>query len=407
MKIILLSFLYEPEIGGGAAVVVNQLAHLLEQKSHSVVVITTWKGNKVKTEYIDGIKIIRIPPKNLYWVGNKDDQTINKKVLWQLVDIWNPLVYRLVRQIIINEEPDIVHSHKLRGLSPSIWSAAASAGVKKIVHTCHDYELLSPEGFFMGKVGKLAQDQNLVMRPYQILRRYFSRVVHEATAPSKFVMNYHQKMRFFPLAKTTVIPNSHGLNAQEVELNYSEYLVLPKKGLARHFLYLGRLDKAKGIDLLCQAFLRVASLNDGMRLRIAGWGPLDESLREEYKNSTNIEFIGSVSDSMKKELFRDSDVLVAPSVIPEPFGIVIIEAYAHGVPVITSRTGAFPEIVREGETGLLVNPEFVDDLFSAMVKFSEDKSLLATMSANCIEEARKFTTEKMINDYLDVYLNRS
>ena len=183
--------------------------------------------------------------------------------------------------------------------------------------------------------------------------------------------------------------------------------MLPKKGLARHFLYLGRLDKAKGIDLLCQAFLRVASLHNDVLLRIAGWGPLDESLREEYKNSTNIEFIGPVSGSMKKELFRDSDVLVAPSVIPEPFGIVIIEAYAHGVPVITSRTGAFPEIVREGETGLLVNPESVDDLFSAMVKFSEEKTLLATMSANCIEEARKFTTEKMINDYLDVYLNRS
>jgi glycosyltransferase involved in cell wall biosynthesis len=166
------------------------------------------------------------------------------------------------------------------------------------------------------------------------------------------------------------------------------------------------LDKAKGIDLLCQAFLRLTSLHNDVLLRIAGWGPLDRSLREEYKNSKNIEFIGPVSGSTKKELFRKSDVLVAPSVIPEPFGIVIIEAFTQGLPVITSKTGAFSEIVREGETGLLVNPESVDALFSAMVKVSEEHALLSRMSGNCIEEARKYTSEKLIKDFLDVYSDK-
>ena len=55
--------------------------------AHSVVVITTWKGSYVKTDNIDGIKIIRIPPMNLYWVGEKDKQTSPNKIIWQLVDI--------------------------------------------------------------------------------------------------------------------------------------------------------------------------------------------------------------------------------------------------------------------------------------------------------------------------------
>jgi glycosyltransferase involved in cell wall biosynthesis len=194
MKVVLLSFLYEPELGGGAAMVVNNLAHLLVQRSCSVVVITTWRGNKVKIDYMDGIKIIRIPPMNLYWVGDKDTQAITKKIIWQLVDFWNPLVFRLIRQILLNEGADIVHSHKLRGLSPSIWMAARSAGIKKIVHTCHDYELLSPEGLFMGRVGKLAQEQNILIRPYQNYRNKFSDDVKIVVAPSKFVMDYHQKM---------------------------------------------------------------------------------------------------------------------------------------------------------------------------------------------------------------------
>ena len=406
MKVVLLSFLFEPELGGGAAVVVNQLAHLLVQRSYSVVVITTWKGSYVKTEIIDGIKIIRIPPMNLYWVGEKDKQTSPKKVIWQLVDTWNPLVYRLVRQILINEDADIVHSHKLRGLSPSIWSAAASAGVNKIIHTCHDFELLSPEGLLMGRIGRLAQEQNFVMRPYQNLRKYFSRLVHTATAPSRFVLDVHKKMGFFTLAKTRIVPNSHGFDASELQLTFFELSKIHKKDFARRFLYLGRLDKAKGIDLLCQAFSRVAGQKQDFLLRITGWGPLDESLREKYKYQNNIVFTGPVFGSQKTELFRDSDVLVAPSVAPEPFGIVIVEAYSHGVPVVTSRAGAFPKIVIDGETGLLVKPGSVDDLISALAKVSEEHFLINAMSGNCIEEARKYTTEKLISDYLAIYEDR-
>jgi glycosyltransferase involved in cell wall biosynthesis len=403
MKIVLFSFLYESEIGGGAAVVVNQLAHLLEQRSHSVVVITTWKGNYVKTDHVDGIKIIRIPPKNLYWVGDKNNQPISKKIVWQLVDIWNPLTYQMVRQILINEKPDIIHSHKLRGLSPSIWSAAASVKVRKIIHTCHDYELLSPEGMLMGRVGNLALEQNLMMRPYQSLRRYFSRLVQYATAPSRFVLDLHQKMRFFPLAETEVIPNAHGFGISELSQDYSKSRNLSQKNGPKRFLYIGRLDKEKGVDLLCQAFIQFASQNQHVLLRIAGWGPLDASLREKYEHRNNIEFIGPVFGNQKAKLFRDSDVLVAPSIAPEPFGIVVIEAYFYGLPVIATRIGAFLETVMDEETGFLVKPGSVGDLATAFSRITSEKNLINDMSRNCFKEAQKFSTEKIYEKYLIAY----
>jgi glycosyltransferase involved in cell wall biosynthesis len=276
-------------------------------------------------------------------------------------------------------------------------------GVKKIVHTCHDYELLSPEGFFMGRVGRLAQEQNPVMRPYQNLRKYFSRQVTFATAPSRFVLDKHQKMGFFPRAKTRIISNTHGLDADELHQNFSKLSNFHKKDLARRFLYLGRLDKAKGIDLLCQAFLRVAGQKQDYLLKITGWGPLDESLREKYKHQTNIVFTGPVFGAQKAELFWNSDVLVAPSISPEPFGIVIVEAYAHGLPVITSRAGAFPELVRDGETGILVKTNSVDELSSAIMRFCVEKNLSRSMLGNCFEEAHKFTTEKFLSGYLNSY----
>ena len=406
MKIVLISFLYEPELGGGAAVVVKQLAHALVQRSHSVVVITSWQGRGIKIDYVDGIKIIHIPPLNLYWVGEKDKQSVLKKVVWQLVDIWNPLVYRFVRQILINEQADIVHSHKLRGLSPSIWSAAASAGAKKIIHTCHDFELLSPEGLFMGWVGRLAKEQDMMMRPYQVFRRYFSRLVDDATAPSRFVLEYHKKLGFFSRARTGIVPNSHGYYETELQNDTLEISRFPRENLARRFLFLGRLDKAKGIDLLCQAFLQISDKNHEFQLIIAGWGPLEASLRDKYRLHTNIEFTGAVFGGQKEELFRECDVLVVPSIAPESFGLVICEAYFHGIPVIATQVGGFSEIIRDGETGLLVKSGSVDELYSALARVSNEHNLLRKMSINCFEEARKYTPEKLINNYIAVYEDR-
>lgn len=402
MKIVIASFIYDADIGGGASVVVNQLAQLLIRANHKVVVLTTWDGTQIKTEIVNGIKVIRLPASNLYWVADKDRQPTYKKIFWQLIDIWNPLMYRLAREIFIQEAPDIVHSHKLRGLSPSIWSAAAPAGVKKIVHTCHDFELISPEGLLMGKVGRLAREQNLVMRPYQSIRRYFSRLVHHATAPSRFVLDLHQKIGFFPLAKTGIISNTHGFGARELHVGYSRSFSSRSDG-ARRFLYIGRLDMAKGVDLLCQTFSQCAGQSQDLLLRIAGWGPLDVSLREKYRHQNNIEFIGPVFGNQKSESFRDSDVLIAPSIAPESFGIVIAEAYFYGLPVIASKVGAYPEIVRDGKTGFLVEPSSVEGLSSAILKISAEKSLLKTMSENCFVEAKKFTTEKFLGDYLNIY----
>ena len=73
------------------------------------------------------------------------------------------------------------------------------------------------------------------------------------------------------------------------------------------------------------------------------------------------------------------------------------------MPVITSTASAFPEIVREGETGVRVEPGSVDELCSALVRVSEEPFLIKSMSRNCLGEAQKYTTEKFVDNYLDIY----
>ena len=216
MKIVLISFLYEPELGGGSAQVVFSLAQELAAQGREITVITSAPKGKKTIEYQNGIKIIRFSPRNLYWVNEKDTQSTFRKILWQLFDVWNPYVYKSVRGFLEVEKPDLVHVHKLRGLSPSVWGAVRANGIKALAHTCHDYELVSPEGLFDGKVGQWAAERALIMRPYQMIRAGFSRQVRFVSGPSKFILDVHNRMGFFKSSTWQVIPNSHSYNQSEL-----------------------------------------------------------------------------------------------------------------------------------------------------------------------------------------------
>ena len=98
-----------------------------------------------------------------------------------------------------------------------------------------------------------------------------------------------------------------------------------------------------------------------------------------------------------------NDVLVAPSLVPETFEIVIVEGFAYGLPAIATRIGAFPEVVKDGFTGYLVDPYSVDKLYDAMLKISTATLPAIEMSGNCFSEALKYSTDLFIENYLSIY----
>ena len=180
MKVALLSSVCEIAAGAGAAAVAQYIAKELSARGHQVIVITTHPKSHLAVERTNGITVYRFFPCNLYWVGHKDRQQAWKKVLWQLIDIWNPHAFRIVRDILAQERPDVLHVQKLRGLSPAIWSAARAVGISGIVQTCHDYELMSPEGALSSRVGQWALRGAWMLRPYQRIRAQFSKLVTDS-----------------------------------------------------------------------------------------------------------------------------------------------------------------------------------------------------------------------------------
>jgi len=399
MKVALLSYMFDPQ-AGGAVGSARTLARGLAAGGDEVVVITTARERHLRVEREEGATVYSFLPWNLYWVGDKDKQPMWKRVPWQLLDVWNPHAYRVVRGILRRERPDIVHVNKLRGLSPSVWAAARAEGVP-VVHTCRDYELFSPLGTLEGRVGAWAERGAWFMRPYSSLRAGLSRAVAAAAAPSRYTLDAHLRRGFFPRATSRVIPNSHGLTLEALERVRSASRV--SDGPEVRLLYLGRLEKAKGVDLLCEAVAACADRCPNLRLDVAGWGTLEDALRRRYDGHPRIAFHGAVFGEAKARLLAECDAMVVPSVYPEIFGIVVVEAYAFGKPVIAAASGGLPELVAPGETGWLVPPGDARALGDALERLAQNAAGARRMSSACFEAARRYAVERVVGEYRSLY----
>jgi glycosyltransferase involved in cell wall biosynthesis len=400
MKIALASFVLQQEIGAGAATVVRHLARELSGYGHQVTIITTHTQRRLAKESVDGTIVYRFFPMNLYWVGRKDGQPRWKKVLWQLADMWNPHTFHVVRKILEYERPDLFHVHKLRGLSPALWTAAKTAQIPATIQTCHDYELMSPDGTLVSRVGQWAAGARSIVRPYQCMRSWLSRSVAAVSAPSRYTLQTLVDRGFFPYARKRVIPNSHGISLAQLDDLSSKP---DRRGQGVTFLYLGRLEKTKGPLLLCEAFEQCAARDPDVHIDVAGWGSLAAEVRKRCAEHPRMRFHGRVFGSTKRDLLASCDALVVPSTYPEIFAIVVAEAYAYGKPVIASRIGGLPEIVEQDTTGYLVAPGEVASLREGLRAATANKEHLRDMRQACFAAARRFSSETVVEQYLSLY----
>ena len=131
-------------------------------------------------------------------------------------------------------------------------------------------------------------------------------------------------------------------------------------------LFVGRISREKGVEIAVEAWRQ-----QGLPLRIAGDGPLFEQLRSAVLPST-VELLGRQTKEQVFEAMKRAQFLVMPSVWYEGFPMVIVEAFAHGLPVVCSRLGGMAEVVEDGVTGLHFEPGDAADLADKVAQLSAD-----------------------------------
>lgn len=190
--------------------------------------------------------------------------------------------------------------------------------------------------------------------------------------------------------KVTIVPN--GLNLKE----FSSNTFVPKEH--RYIMFVGRLVKKKGADILIRAF-KQADLGD-VPLLIGGEGGERRSLAQLARNA-NINFLGSLPHEQVIGYLKNALFAVMPSRI-EPFGIVALETLAAGSPLIASRTGGLAELLENGQTCLFFENEDISGLARTMEKLFRDADLRAYLSDNGRELAQKYDWQNVAETYLGV-----
>jgi glycosyltransferase involved in cell wall biosynthesis len=133
-----------------------------------------------------------------------------------------------------------------------------------------------------------------------------------------------------------------------------------------YFLFVGRLEKIKGLDEVIPLFAQFADAD----LLIAGTGEHEGELKRLAGGNPRVRFLGRLPMAQLERYYRHAVALLVPSVCFETFGIILIEAFRHGTPVIARRIGPFPEIVEKAQGGELFTTEA--DLVAAMQRFLRD-----------------------------------
>ena len=155
----------------------------------------------------------------------------------------------------------------------------------------------------------------------------------------------------------------------------------PKPDSPFTFLYVGRIIPHKNVQTLIESFQKAFSDRSDVLLRIVGRGESLASLQSRYSDVPNIRFEGAKFGRDLVETYHTSHVLVIPSLY-EPWGLVVNEAMAAGLPVLASdRVGAVGDLVRDGETGFVFDPENIDELSRLMQKIRSDRTLYETLAS--------------------------
>ena len=169
-------------------------------------------------------------------------------------------------------------------------------------------------------------------------------------------------------------------------------------------LALGRVEHRKGFDLLLDAFAR-ADGPDGTRLVIAGDGGALAPLRAQAARlgiSGSVDFPGRLSRPAVAEALARATVFVVPSRV-EPFGIVVLEGWRAGLPVIATRNGGPAEIMTDGVDGLLVDPEDIDGLASQISRVLRDEDLASRLAAAGGAKVGEYTWSRTAELYDGMY----
>lgn len=207
-----------------------------------------------------------------------------------------------------------------------------------------------------------------------------------------------------------IVVISNGMNIKDFDIPYSREQCREKLGLPLDgglILFVGSLTPYKGPDILVRAMTKVINGVPDIKLVFVGSGKMESELKGLAKRlnvDKCIKFAGFVEEDLKHLYYKATDVFCLPSTMStESFGIVNLEAMACGVPVVASKIGGIPDVVKDGENGLLVPPTDSEALADAMIYLLENEEVREKMGKKGREKVGDYSWGRIAKETEKVY----
>lgn len=383
--IMLVSICGYPEIKGGVNTITNNLAHGICERNKSILFTPgAWDNKKIAINNVNGIKNytmrLRVPD-----LGKKIVDII-KELIGFFIEM--PMTLFVLRKVVCSEKIDLIH---IQTVSPHhvYFFLLKFIGGPRYIITLRGSEVLTfPE--------KNKFNQFLI----KLSLRGASVVLANSKSLSALA-----KEKFGFLRRILVIYNGIAIpNINYASLTNNEKVILsilPDKFIVS----VGSFDYVKGHDVLIKAWSKI-QYNVNYKLVLVGDGDYMKPYKELADSlgcSKSIIFVGEVSNELALTVINKANIFVLPS-RHEGFGNVLIEAGLLSVPIIATNVGGVPEIISNGNDGILVPSEDIEVLANEMEKLANDEMLQKFLSKNFyIKVHSKFTSDVMCRKTILIY----
>lgn len=389
-------------IKGGPEQYMFNISKLLKARSHDVAFFSMKDERNEPSEW------------SKYFIANVDynkKHTLNEKTAIFINTLYSHEAERNIAALAEEFRPNVAHLHNFNHqLTPSILFALARKNIP-VVMTMHDYKLVCPSYLMLnhGMVCELcARGKFYHCGRTRCHKDSFSKSLL-ATLESYLhhnILNSYRLINLFICPSIFIIDKAQamGLKGNFTHLaNFVDVQELKPSGGTekKTFIYWGRLSREKGLYTLIEAIKGLDAC-----LNIIGDGPQRCDIEEKILNEgvTNVKLSGYMSGDSLFEKARESLAAILPSEWYENNPMSVLEAFALGIPVIAARIGGIPELVKDGVTGLLYEPNDPRDLAEKIKSLADSPQEAIRMGKNARAVAeRDYNAELHYKRLMDIY----
>lgn len=372
---------------GGAENILIQLKENFENKGHEIKILSS--DLRPELNHFSDFEFKSI---NL-------DNTIPMKIIFNL---FNPYSFTALKKILFEYKPDIVHLHTMEQISPSVLFLLRKYPTFMTLH--------GPETFIRSLVTWCIGDRYFHKK--EMYENNFTLIGRFHYFYHTYIQRYIYKLGFknvdLFIAPSNYIKNKAISDVSPIKTIHNS-IDLPKYSAIENnnnILFVGRLEKAKGVRYLIEAVPLIIKKIPNIQLYIVGDGQEKDSLFKlvnSIRLSKNIHFIEWQKNDDLKLYYKKANIIIIPSICPENFPTVCLEAMSIGRPIIGTRVGGIPEIIDDKVNGYLVKPKDSGQIAEKVIKLLLDKNLLKFMSKNARIKSEKYNLINYITEIEEIY----